>query len=127
MKSWLEKNTIEMYSAHNEGKSVAAERFSRTLRNIICKYMTSIPKNVYIDKLDDVVNKYNNTYHRTTKIRLVDVKSSTYIDSSKEINDKDLKLKIGDIVRGSKYKNIFAKGYVSNQSEKHCAVDICYQ
>ena len=103
-----------MYSAHNEGKSVAAERFSRILRNIICKYMTSIPKNVYIDKLDDVVNKYNNTYHRTTKIRLVDVKSSTYIDSSKEINDKDLKLKIGDIVRRSKYKNIFAKGYVSN-------------
>ena len=114
MKSWLEKNTIEMYSAHNEGKSVAAERFSRTLRNIICKYMTSIPKNVYIDKLDDVVNKYNNTYHRTTKMKLVDVKSSTYIDSSKEINDKDLKLKIGDIVRRSKYKNIFAKGYVSN-------------
>ena len=114
MKSWLEKNTIEMYSAHNEGKSVAAERFSRTLRNIIYKYMTSTPKNVYIDKLDDVVNKYNNTYHRTTKIRLVDVKSSTYIDSSKEINDKDLKLKIGDIVRRSKYKNIFAKGYVSN-------------
>ena len=114
MKSWLEKNTIEMYSAHNEGKSVAAERFSRTLRNIIYKYMTSIPKNVYIDKLDDVVNKYNNTYHRTTKMRLVDVKSSTYIDSSKEINDKDLKLKIGDIFRRSKYKNNFAKGYVSN-------------
>ena len=103
-----------MYSAHNEGKSVAAERFSRTLRNIIYKYMTSIPKNVYIDKLDDVVNKYNNTYHRTTKMRLVDVKSSTYIDSSKEINDKDLKLKIGDIFRRSKYKNNFAKGYVSN-------------
>ena len=103
-----------MYSAHNEGKSVAVERFSRTLRNIIYKYMTSIPKNVYIDKLDDVVNKYNNTYHRTTKMRLVDVKSSTYIDSSKEINDKDLKLKIGDIFRRSKYKNNFAKGYVSN-------------
>ena len=114
MKSWLEKNTIEMYSAHNEGKSVAAERFSRTLMNIIYKYMTSTPKNVYIDKLDDVVNKYNNTYHRTTKMRLFDVKSSTYIDSSKEINHKDLKLKIGDIVRRSKYKNIFAKGYVSN-------------
>ena len=114
IKSWLEKNAIEMYSAHNEGKSVAAERFSRTLRNIIYKYMTSIPKNVYIDKLDDVVNKYNNTYHRTTKMRLVDVKSSTYIDSSKEINDKDLKLKIGDIFRRSKYKNNFAKGYVSN-------------
>ena len=114
MKSWLEKNTIEMYSAHNEGKSVAAERFSRTLMNIIYKYMTSTPKNVYIDKLDDVVNKYNNTYHRTTKMRLFDVKSSTYIDSSKEINHKDLKLKIGGIVRRSKYKNIFAKGYVSN-------------
>ena len=114
MKSWLEKNTIEMYSVYNEGKSVAAERFSRTLMNIIYKYMTSTPKNVYIDKLDDVVNKYNNTYHRTTKMRLFDVKSSTYIDSSKEINHKDLKLKIDDIVRRSKYKKIFAKGYVSN-------------
>ena len=118
MKSWLEKNDIEMYSTHNEGKSVIAERFIRTLKNKIYKYMTSISKNVYIDKLDDIVNKYNNTYHSTIKMKPVDVKSNTYIDSSKEINDKDPKFKIGDIVRISKYKNIFAKGYVPNWSEE---------
>ena len=113
MKSWLEKNTIEIYSAHNEGKSVAAERFSRTLMNIIYKYMTSTPKNVYIDKLDDVVNKYNNTYHRTIKTKPADAKRSTYIKSSKE-NYEDTKFKIGEIVRIPKYKSIFAKGYVPN-------------
>ena len=74
--------------------------------------MTSISKNVYIDKLDDKVNKYNNIYHNTIKMKTVDVKSNTYTNSSKDINDKDLKFKIDDIVRISKYKNIFAKGYV---------------
>ena len=107
-----------MYSTHNEGKSVVAERFIRTLKNKIYKYMTSISKNVYIDKLDDIVNKYNNTYHSTIKMKPVDVKSNTYIDSSKEINDKDPKFKIGDIVRISKYKNIFVKDYVPNWSEE---------
>ena len=92
----------EVYSTHNEGKSVIAERFIRTLKNKIYKYMTSISKNVYIDKLDDIVNKYNNTYHSTIKMKPVDVKSNTYINSSKEINDKDPKFKIGDIVRISK-------------------------
>ena len=86
MRSFLQSNTIEMYSTHNEGKYVVAERFIRTLKNKIYKYMTSISKNVYIDKLDDIVNKYNNTYHSTIKMKPVDVKSSTYIDSSKEIN-----------------------------------------
>ena len=62
---WLEKNDIEMYSTHNEGKSAIAERFIRTLKNEIYKYMTSISINVYIDKLDDIVHKYNNTYHST--------------------------------------------------------------
>ena len=76
--------------------------------------MTSISKNVYIDKLDYIVNTYNNTYHRTIKMKPVDVKSSTYINSSKEINDEDPKFKIGDIARIPKYKNIFAKGYVPN-------------
>ena len=60
MKLWLEKNDIEMYSTHNEGKSVFAERFIRTIKNKIYKHMTSISKNVYIDKLDDIVNEYNN-------------------------------------------------------------------
>ena len=67
MKSLLEKNNIEMYSSHNKGKSVVAERFIRTLENKIYKYMTSGSKNVYIDKLDDLVNKYNNTHHSTIK------------------------------------------------------------
>ena len=80
--------------------------------------MTSISQNVYIDKLDDIVNKYSNTYHSTIKMKPVDVKSNTYINSSKEINDKDPKFKIGDIVRISKCKNIFAKGYVPNWSEE---------
>ena len=80
MKSWLKKYNIEMYSTHNEAKSVVIERFIRTLKNKIYKYMTSISKNVYIDKLDDIVNKYNNTYHNTIKMKPFDVKSNTYID-----------------------------------------------
>ena len=83
MKSFLQKNDIEMYSTHNEGRSVITERFVRTLKNKIYEFMTSISKNVYIDKLDDIVNKFNNTYHRTIKMKLVNVKSSAYIDSSK--------------------------------------------
>ena len=79
--------------------------------------MTLVSKNVHIDKLDDIINKYNNTYHSTIKVKPVDIKPSTYIDSSKEINDKDPKFKISDIVRISKYKNIFAKGYVPSWSE----------
>ena len=112
-KKWLQDNDIVMYSTHNEGKSVAAERFIRTLKNKIYKYMTSISKNVYIDKLDDITNKYNNTYHRTIKMKPIDVKNNTYIDIGKEVNDKDPKFKV-DLVRISKYKNIFAKGYIPN-------------
>ena len=73
---------------------------------------------MYIDQLDDIVNKYNNSYHNTTRMKPVDVKSSTYIDTCKEINDEDSKFNIGDIVRISKYKNIFGKGYVVNWSEE---------
>ena len=80
--------------------------------------MTSISKNVYVDKLHVIVNKCNNAYHSTMKMKPVDVKSSTYSDSSKEINNQDPKFKIGDIVRISKYKNIFAKGYTPNLSEE---------
>ena len=117
MKSWLEKNDIEIYSKHNEGKSVIAERFIRTLKNKNYKYMTSISNNVNINTLD-IVSKYNNIYHNTTKMKPVDVKSSTYIDSSKKINKKVPKFKVGDIVRISKYKNNFAKAYVPNWSEE---------
>ena len=87
----VRKNDIELYWTHNEEKSVIAERFIRTLKRKIYKYMTSISKNMCIGKLDDILNKYNNTYHSTIKMQPVDVKSSTYIDSSKEINDKDPK------------------------------------
>ena len=90
MKSQLEKIVIGVYSAHNEGRSVIAERFIRTLKNKIYKYITLISKNAHIDKLDDIVNKYINTYHSTIKMKPVDVKSSTYIDSSQEINVKIL-------------------------------------
>ena len=112
MKSWLEKNDTEMYSVHNEGESVIAERFIRILKIKIYKYMTTISKNVYIDKLDDIVNKHNNKYHAAIKMKPVDIKSGTYINSRKEINDEYLKFKIDDIDRILKYKNISAKGYV---------------
>ena len=76
-----------MHSKHNEGKSVIAERFIRTLKNRTYEYMTSVSKIVYIDELDDIVNKYNNIYNSTIKMKPVDVKWNTYINSSKEIND----------------------------------------
>ena len=80
-----------MYSTHNEGKSIVAKIFVRTLKNKIYKHMTSISKNVYIDKLGDTVKKYNNTYHRTIKMKPVDIKSKTYINFNKENNYKDPK------------------------------------
>ena len=80
--------------------------------------MTSISKNVYIDKLDDIVNEYNNTYHRTNKMKPTDVKDNTYINIGKEVKDKDLKFKVGNLVTISKYKNIFAKGFTPNWSEE---------
>ena len=117
-KKWLQDNDIVMYSINNEGKSVIAERFIRTLKNKIYKYMTSISKNVYIDKLDDIAKEYNNTYHASIKMKPVDVKDKTYIDFKKVSNDKDPEFKVGDHVRTSKYKNIFAKGYMLNWSEE---------
>ena len=80
--------------------------------------MTSVSKNVYIDKLDDIVDDYNNTYHRTIRVKPVDVKDNTYIDFKKEVNCKDPKFKVGDHVRIFKYKNISAKGYTRNWSEE---------
>ena len=73
---------------------------------------------MYIDKLDDIVKEYKNTYHKTIKMNPVDVKDDTYIDSSKEVNDKDPKFQVGDHVRISKHKSIFAKGYTPNWSKE---------
>ena len=80
--------------------------------------MNSISKNVYIDRLDYIVNEYKNAYPRTIIVKPVDVKDNTFIDFKKEVNDKDSKYKVGDHVRISKYKNIFAKVYTPNWSEE---------
>ena len=115
-KKWLSDNDINMYSTYNEGKSVVAERFIRTLKNKLYKHMTATGKNVYYDVLDDVVNKYNNTKHSTIKMKPIDVGDTNkrvYID---EHNEKDSKSKVGDRVRISKFKNIFANGYTPNWS-----------
>ena len=107
-----------MHSTHNEGKSVVAERFIRTLKNKIYEHMTAVTENVYIDKLDDIMGEYNNTYHRTIEMKPIEVKDNTYIDSINKVNDKDPKFKVGDHIRISKYKNIFAKGCTQNWSEE---------
>ena len=107
-----------MYSSHNQGKSIVADRFIGTLKNKIYDVYDFSIKKMYIDKPDDVVNEYNNTYHRTIKMKPVDVKPSIYIDFNKENNKKGPKCKVGDHVRILKYKNIFAKSYVPNWSEK---------
>ena len=122
-KKWLSYNDIIMYSTYNEGKSVVAERFIRTLKNKLNKNMTTTSKNVYYDVLNDVVNKYNNTKHSTIKVKPTDVKDNNkrvYID---EHNEKDSRFKVGDRVRISKFKNIFAKGYIPNWSKEIFIVD----
>ena len=111
-----------MYSTYNEGKSVVAERFIRTLKNKLYKHMTATGKNVYYDVLDDIVNKYDNTKHSTIKMKPTDVKNNkrVYID---EHNEKDSRFKVGDRVRISRYKNIFAKGYSPNWCKEIFIVD----
>ena len=107
-----------MYSTYNEGKSVVAERFIRILKNKLYKHMTATGKNVYYDVLDDIVNEYNNTKHHTIKMKLIDVKDNNkrvYID---EHNEKSARYNVGDRVRISKFKNIFAKGYTPNWSKE---------
>ena len=111
-----------MYSAYNEGKSVVAEIFIRNLKNKLFKHMTAVSKNVYFDVLDDIVNKYNNTVHKTIKMKPIDVTSDSYAECNEDSNEKDLKFKVGDHVRISKYKNIFAKGYTANCQKKHLSL-----
>ena len=117
-KKWLKDKNIEMYSTYNEGKSAVAERFIRTLKNKIYRHMTAISKNVYFDVLNYIVHEYNNTCHKTIKMKPVDVKSDSFAEHNKESNEKDSKFKVGDHVRISKYINIFAKGYAPNWSEE---------
>ena len=109
---------MKIYSTFNEEKSVVAERFIKTLKNKVFKHMTAISKNTYFNVLDDIVYKYNNTVHRTKKMKPIDVTSDFYAEYNDDSNKKDHKFKVGDHVRISKYKNIFAKGYTPNWSEE---------
>ena len=99
-------------------KCIVAERFIKTLKNKIYKHMTTIGKNVYFNDLDDIVKKYYNTVHSSTKMKPKDVTDIKYVEYSEETNKKSPKFKVGDNVRISKYKNIFAKGYTPNWSEE---------
>ena len=122
-KKWLSDNNIIMYSTYNEGKSVVAERFIRTLKSKLYKHMTATGKNVYYDVLDDIVNKCNNAKHNTIKMKRKDVGNNNkrvYID---ENNEKRSRFKVGDRVRIFKFKNIFAKGYTPNWSREIFIVD----
>ena len=117
-KDILKINNIEIYSTYNEGMNVVAERFIGTLKNKVFKNMTAISKNVSFDVLDDIVNKYNNTVHRTIKMKPIDATRDSYVEYNEDFNKKDPKFKVGDHVRISKYKKIFAKGYTPNWSEE---------
>ena len=117
-KIWVKDNGISMYSTYNEGKSAVAERFIRTLKNRIYKHMTAISKNVYFDVLDDIVEKYNNTYHKNIKMKPIDVGDNSFAEYNEESNEQDPRFKIGDHVRISKFKNVFAKRYTPNWSEE---------
>ena len=114
-KDFLKINNIEMYSTYNERKSVVAERFISILKNKIFKYTTAISKNVYFDVLDYIVDKYNNTVHRTIKKKPT---GDYYAEYNEHPDEKNPKVKVGGNVRISKYKNIFAKGYTPNWSEE---------
>ena len=117
-KKWLSNNGIIMYSTYNEGKSVVAERFIRTLKTKLYKQMTATGKNVYYDVLDVAVSKYNNTKHSTIKMKPKDVKNDNKRAHIDEHNEKDSRFKVGDRVRISKFKNIFTKGYTPNWSKE---------
>ena len=109
---------MEMYSAYNGGKSVVAERFIGTLRNKIDKNMTAVPKNVNFDVLIHIVDQYKNKYHRTIKIKPIDFKSDSYAEYNVDSNEKAPNSQVGDHVKKSKYRNIFATRYVPNCSEE---------
>ena len=104
----MKDSNIGTYSTHNEGKPVVAERFIRTSKNKTYTHMTAISKNVYFDVLNNIVDKYNNTYHKTIKMKPIDAKSDFFAEYNEESNEKDPKFKVVNHVRISKYKNIVA-------------------
>ena len=120
---FLKNDCQIMILIYNEGKSVVAERFIRTLKNKLYKHMTATGKNVYYDVLDDAVNKYNNTKHSTIKMKPINVGDNNkrvYVD---EHNEKYSRFKVGDRVRISRFKNIFAKGYAPTWRKEIFIVD----
>ena len=88
-----------MYSTYNEGKSVVAKRFIRTLKNKIFKHMTVVSKNVYFTVLDDIVDKYSNTFQKTIKMKPIDVKSDSYAEYDEDSNETKPEFKVGDHIR----------------------------
>ena len=106
-----------MYSTYNEWKSVVTGKLIRTLKNNIFKHVKAVSKNVYFDVLDDIVNKYNSTVHRSIKMKPVDVTTDSYAEYNEDSNEKYPKLKVGDHVRISKYEKNFAKGFTQDWSE----------
>ena len=107
-----------MYSTHNAGKSVVAERYFRALKNKIYKHMTAVSKNVYSDVLNDIFDEYKNIYHRTIKMKPIDVKIDSFAEYNEDSNEKDPKYKVNDHVRISKFYNIFANVHAPNWSEE---------
>ena len=114
----LKKKEIEMYSTNNERKSIVAEKFIKTLKNKIYKYMTAVGKNVYFNALDDTVKDYNNSIHNSITMKPEDVKDNSFVENAEETNKEDPKFEASDHVKISKYKNIFSKGYTPNWSEE---------
>ena len=108
---------MKMYSTFNEGKSVIAKRFIRTLKKNY-KHMTGVSKNGYFDVLDAIVDEYNNTCHITIKMKAIDVKSDSFAEYNGESNEKDPKFKVGDHVRISEYENIHLIGVTKSLSLK---------
>ena len=114
----LKMKDIEMYSTYKEGKFVVPERFIRTLKNKIFKHMKAISKSADFNVLDDIINKYNQKVYRAIEIKPRKVTSNSYAEYNEDSNEKVSKLKVGDQIRISKYKNIFAKGYTQNWCEE---------
>ena len=123
-KKWLKDNDISMYSTFNEGKSVVAEKFIKTLKNKLYKPMKAISKNVYYDVLDDIVDEYNNTYHKTIKMKPVDVGDNSFAEYNETFNENDPEFTVGDLVRISKFKG---RNFYYQKNKKYCASDLCNQ
>ena len=117
-KKFLKDNNIEIYSIYNDRESAVVEIFIKTWKNKIHKHMAAVSKNVYFDVLDDMVNKYNKTFHRTTEMKPIDVKSNSYAENNVNSNEQDPKFKVGDHVRISKYKNILLKDILQIDQKK---------